>query len=306
MTPLAKIVFERFEVRKTRKQKTAFIEWVKEQGTREGYTVAVEKGTFGVRNIVIGNPETANVVFTAHYDTCAVLPFPNFITPKSVLIYLLYQILVVLLLFVPAVLLARIAFWLELWFAPMVFSACCFALLFLLLFGPANRHTANDNTSGVTVVLNTMTALPQELRTQTAFILFDQEEAGLFGSSAYYAAHKKQMRNKLLVNLDCVSDGKHILVTVRRKARSFIPLLEQAFASEAPFTVEVCAKGVFYPSDQASFPCGVGVAALKQSKRLRVLYMDRIHTTRDMVYDTENIKFLTDRAVHLATLAAQM
>jgi hypothetical protein len=48
----------------------------------------VEKASFGGRNIVIGNPDTAKVLYTAHYDTCARLPFPNFITPKNIFIYL--------------------------------------------------------------------------------------------------------------------------------------------------------------------------------------------------------------------------
>ena len=63
------------------------------QSYRYGYDFKVEKGAFGARNIVIGDPEAAKVLYTAHYDTCARMPFPNFITPKCLPIYLLYQIL---------------------------------------------------------------------------------------------------------------------------------------------------------------------------------------------------------------------
>ena len=93
MTETTKEIFEKYQVRKTKKQKASFIEYVKQIAENYEYDFKVEKGSFGARNIVIGNPDTAKVLYTAHYDTCARLPFPNFITPKSFLIYLLYQVL---------------------------------------------------------------------------------------------------------------------------------------------------------------------------------------------------------------------
>jgi hypothetical protein len=62
--------------------------------------------------------------------------------------------------------------------------------------------------------------------------------------------------------------------------------------------VDICSKGVFYPSDQANFPEGIGVAALKCTKK-GLLYMDRIHTFKDTVYREENIRFLTEGAIRL-------
>ena len=76
-------VFEKYQVRKSKKQKSAFIEYVKERGAECGYCVSVEQGSFGARNIVVGNPECAKVVYTAHYDTCAAMFFPNFLPQKA-------------------------------------------------------------------------------------------------------------------------------------------------------------------------------------------------------------------------------
>ena len=95
MTETTKEIFEKYQVRKTKKQKTAFIEYIKQTAECYGYDVKVENGAFGVRNIIVGDPDTAKVLYTAHYDTCARLPFPNFITPKNFLVYLLYQLLIV-------------------------------------------------------------------------------------------------------------------------------------------------------------------------------------------------------------------
>ena len=86
MTSCADILFERFPVRKGKKQRAAFRTWAAALARENGYSAHEEKGSLGAVNLVIGNPETAKVVFTAHYDTCAVLPFPNFITPKAPLL----------------------------------------------------------------------------------------------------------------------------------------------------------------------------------------------------------------------------
>ena len=78
-------------------------------------------------------------------------------------------------------------------------------------------------------------------------------------------------------------------------------ILKEAFPEKENFKVHVCTKGVFYPSDQAHFPYGVGVAALNRSRR-GILYMDKIHTPRDTVFCEENIEFLTDGALRLTQI----
>lgn len=311
MTETSKTVLEKYQIRKTKKQKSAFIEYVRSIAEQNGYECKVEKGTFGVRNIVVGSPESAKAVYTAHYDTCPRLPFPNFITPKNIFIYLLYQLLIVAAFFAVSFLIGfgigfAVGFlnvdeqWLSLIYRILVLSLY-FLFMFFLLAGPANKHTANDNTSGVATLLDIMTSLPQDSKENVAFVFFDLEETGLFGSSSFASKHKKCMKDKLLLNFDCVSDGDKILLAVNKKARKFVPLLEEHFQSRDKFTVEILSKGVFYPSDQANFKCGVGVAALKYSKLLKTDYMDRIHTEKDVIFQEENIAFLTECSVSLAS-----
>lgn len=315
MTTATRTVLEQYQVRKTKAQKTAFIEYVESVAAEHQWPCRVETGSFGVRNIVVGDVERAKVVYGAHYDTCAVLPFPNFITPKHFLIYLLYQIAIVLAFF--AVLLGGITAVCAA--VSAILTACGAALppdgldglgmvlydiglillLYLMIAGPANKHTANDNTSGVTVLLELMAELSPEERAQTALVFFDLEEAGLFGSAAFASAHKAHMKQTLLVNFDCVSDGAHMLFVVNKKARDAAPLLAECFPSTDAVQAEVHSRGVFYPSDQMNFPRGVGVAALKKSRRLGILYMDRIHTPKDTVYREANIPFLVQGAAEL-------
>ena len=72
-------VLKQFPIRKNKKQKQAFRDAVQSYAQSLRYSVAIEKGSFGAKNVVIGNPETAKYLITAHYDTPAALPFPNLI-----------------------------------------------------------------------------------------------------------------------------------------------------------------------------------------------------------------------------------
>ena len=308
MTETTREILEKYQVRKTKKQKTAFIEYVKKTAELAGYDFKVEKGAFGARNIVIGDPDSAKVLYTAHYDTCARLPFPNFITPKNILVYLMYQLLIVGVFFVLSfgigfgigfimakIPMSEIAAELIIAVLPQLIII---SLLLLMLFGPANKNTANDNTSGVTAVIDIMRALPEDSKDKAAFVLFDLEETGLFGSSSFASKHKKIKKSIPVINFDCVSDGETMLFALKRTTKKYRELLEKAFVSDSFVTVEIADKA-FYPSDNSSFKGGIGVAALKRSSLFGVLYMDRIHTKKDVIYREENIRFLTDGAIKL-------
>ena len=189
-------------------------------------------------------------------------------------------------------------------FSLPVALAAYVALFVLMLSGPANKNTANDNTSGVTVLLDLMEVLPEGDRENAAFIFFDLEESGLIGSAAYFAKHRENMQDKLVINFDCVSDGEDILFVLQKGASAYSKTIKTAYESNESCRVSVESKGVFYPSDQMCFPSGVGVAALKRSKR-GVLYMDKIHTKKDVVYREENIEFLVNGSVKLTQIMSK-
>ena len=295
MTELSRVILRDWQVRKTKAQKQRFIEYL--QSRLPGLTVE-EGGWPRCRNLVLGDPENADVVFTAHYDTCARLPFPNFITPKNLLIYLLYQLLILIPFFAAAGLLAwcliragvfaLLAILLG-WFAVFVL------IFYVFIFGPANPHTVNDNTSGVLTLCELIAALSEEERSRCAFVFFDHEETGLFGSALFHSRHKKAMKNCLVINFDCVSDGDHILIVQNGKAkRRAGAALGAAFHTAEDKQLHLCGPlEAFYPSDQINFPCAVGVAALNKAPVLG-LYMTRIHTPRDTVCDERNFSFLVE------------
>lgn len=299
MTELSKEILRNYQVRKTKAQKTAFIELLQ----RHYPEMQVESGGFPKsRNLVIGDIKQAKVVFTAHYDTCAALPFPNFITPRNIAFYIFYNLLVaapvvaLMILVMDGLLYLTDSFTLGY----LAMLAVLAAFLWMMMGGRANQHTVNDNTSGVLTLCETLATMTPEERQKAAFVFFDLEEAGLFGSSFFAQKHKKEMKDKLLVNFDCVSDGDHFLVLRNKKARTlYDEAIQAAFSPAADKNVMFTkASTTIYPSDQAQFPCHVGIAALKH-KRVIGYYMDKIHTKHDTVLDERNILYFRDSARRL-------
>lgn len=283
-------------VRKTKKQKQAFRCDVQAHLENLGYTVTVEKGMFGCHNLLVGNPETARYLVTAHYDTCARMPVPNLITPCNLPLFLLYQLFVTVVIVIPPVL-ANIVLT-FLFDNPFLGSVCMsvgiWIMLALLLFGPANGSNANDNTSGVITLLEIARTLPENQRGKVCFVLFDLEEAGLIGSASYRKAHKSAAAKQLVLNLDCVGDGDRLMMfptRALRKNRKKLASLYKACGYFGRKSLTVHQKGfAIYPSDQANFPYGVGICALKESKF--GFYLGRIHTSRDTVLEETNVNIL--------------
>ena len=290
MTEISLEILQKFQIRKTTAQKDAFIDFMLQQFPN----IQIQKHDRSKsKNLILGDISNAEILLSAHYDTCSVLPFPNFISPKNFLLYLGYMLLILVPVFAILILCSTLLrlFTDEFWIHYFVLLFLYFGLFILLLAGPPNKHTANDNTSGVITLCEIYTNLTEEEREKVAFLFFDNEENGLLGSRAFKIAHKDMIYNQLLINFDCVSDGDHILFASTKKARekwqiaSYFPIN----CNKTPMFEK--AEHIFYPSDQKGFPNSVAVAALKHNRFLGY-YINRIHTPRDTIFDQENINYL--------------
>lgn len=301
-------ILNKHQIRKSAAQKSTFRIWLTETLKAHGYDVTVESGGTLIKNnnVIVGDPETADVVYTAHYDTCAVLPFPNFITPQNLLFYLLYQILIIVPMFVLAigaevlllVLWDDAPMWLAMLIVYLILSFC----IWWMIAGPANRNTMNDNTSGVATLMEIALSLPEEERSKVSFIFFDNEEKGLLGSSMFRKMHGKALKDTLVINFDCVSDGEYIQFypnKALKKSSSLLTQVETAFRSDHTKQIEMVTGFGFYPSDQKAFVNGIGVAAMHKNRF--GYWLGRIHTNRDTVFDEVNIELLRLGALKLAS-----
>ena len=296
-------ILKQHPVRKRKEQKAAFRGDVQAYCETLGYAVSYEKTSYSGQNMIIGDPKSAKYLITAHYDTSVRMLLGNTFCPKN--------LIATIFLALPNILLFGFLGYLigSSFVTGKILEGFCYLALFvsldlLKLFGPANRSNANDNTSGVVTLLEIVRTQPTSLRHKVCFVLFDMEEMGLVGSSAYQKAHKAETENQIVLNMDCVGDGNEILLFPTKKFLKDgkkLAWLYKAIGRYGDKTIDVPIKGYAnYNSDQKSFPYGVGIAALKR-KGLLGLCVDRIHTSKDTNLDLTNVNILRACLTSLVT-----
>lgn len=294
MKDYLELVNQLFPTRKTESEKTAFRKYCLDEASNTkfpGKVDTIKKSN----NIVFGDLEKADCVFTAHYDTPATSLMPNLMTPTNKLIGMLYHlsypIIMALLCLAVAKLIGNCFEW-HLSYVMILYVIIYLSVFYLCTRCFKNKHNKNDNTSGVACVLSLMEILEQD---NVAFILFDNEEKGLVGSKAIVKHNKALFENKLVINMDCVGLGDKIIVSIKEQASKLelIEKLKSSFVSNPEFEVLYFdAKKTMGNSDQKSFPCGVGVYACKYNKIVGY-YTSRIHTNRDTLASSKNIEFIS-------------
>lgn len=307
MTKLSQTIFDHYQTRKTKQQKEKFRHLIKEELAEQNIPVREEVSGKWIKNhnLIIGDVDSSDMILTAHYDTAAVLLIPNLIFPKNWLMNVVFGMAV----FFLVTLLYSVIYSLVGRFLPPLGSLLflfffLIGMMVLLFAGKANQHTANDNTSGVITLLEILDRIELD-QAKVSFILFDNEELGLFGSSAFRKANDKLLRDKVVINFDCVSDGDYLFFVQSKAARPETePLLKAAFQDEAGKKMRITTSATtLFPSDHWSFKKHIGVVALR---RLPVIgyYIPRLHTSRDTIFDRKNIKILADGFADFISQAA--
>ncbi len=318
MHKISQEVFERFQARKTKKQKQAFRDFITKKLIEEKipHRIETSNGLVQSNNIVVGNIDTAKFVVGAHYDTAGAMPVANMILPFSIFKTLLVQLPVAVI----AILVSQAGiFVLEtyLWEfiynlnanialetllvigAMVVYFMIVFGGLLFIVMGVTNHHTANDNTSGTIAVLELILSQKINLN-EVCFVLFDNEEVGLFGSRAFNKAHKKKLDLIPVLNLDCISDGKYYYAYLSKsidKNEELKDKLMNVFTAPADKEVIITSKGM-NPSDNMSFKNSIGFMTLTDTKLGRGL--GKIHTTKDVVFQTENIEYYVNKIIEFS------
>lgn len=286
MKPISEKILKDYQVRKTKKQKTAFIEFLKKELP---YEVTVEQ-VKSSRNLIVGDLNNAEIILSAHYDTAPELPFPNFLTPKNIWMLILFNVFVV---FIFIGFSALVSFILSFFIVDealvgLLSSFSLWGCLIYMMKGKANPHTANDNTSGVLTLIEAL--YEEEIRNKVACVFFDNEEVGLLGSAAFKKKHP-EIKNKLLFNFDCVGDGDTIMLILSKNVKEETDL-KKAFVSDEKEFLITSSSRTFYPSDQRHFKKSIGVAAFRHA--WFGYYLGRIHTRRDTVLDVKNLEAIIE------------
>lgn len=292
-------ITSRFPIRRKAEQKKAFRDWALAEIRRMGYSVKVEQtGLPCHENIIVGNPEKAPVLFTAHYDTPARALLPNILLPRNPVVYFLYQVLIVLILLAGSAVILLLAGSLTgspeaarlLWIVTYLGI-----LLYISFGGMANKNNVNS-TSGTAALLTIMALLPEEDRAKAAFIFFDNEEKGLGGSKSYAKEHQQVAYTRFTIHMDCIGLGENILVISRKLSRQhqeFAPVrrhMERITARKVHFFDSI---GSVCNGTWKSFKSGVTICACKKAPVVG-FYTPHLCTGRDVHADEGNISAIAD------------
>jgi len=305
MKKSSEILLEKYQVRKTKKQKQEFGDWLTDYLSKYDYTVVEDKYSKKGCNFIVGDVESADVILTAHYDTQPTFFLPVMMGFSNWISFFISQILMMIPIFIFAALSGFIIFKFSLGLGFFLIPAVLLlAYSIQMMCGLANKHTANDNTSGVATLISILEDISPEDREKVCVVFFDEEELGLIGSKKFYKKHKEVLINKPLFNFDCVSDGETLTFVMKKKfiGSSVCELLkkasDEAMKNSEKKTRFTDALWNVYMSDQRHFPHGVGVVAAKKAP-IFGYYINRIHSKWDTKFDGENIELLKNTMLNL-------
>lgn len=293
-----------FSVRRSEKQKKTFQQYTRLELSK--YNIKVENETLNDKhtNIIIGDIDKADVIFTAHYDTPAASVFPNIMFPRNKLLSYLY---VLFYCFIIVGFAFCFAFLIKhfISFDDRILIGV-YLVIYLLLFYLCtrcfkNKNNYNDNTSGVSVIFE---IIQRCNKPNVAYILFDNEEKGKLGSKAYNKKYKDRLKGKLIINMDCVGNGNNIIMISKPTAQKhpLHSLFDKSFISKDIFKFySFGMKGSNSNTDFMNFDCSVTFMASKKCKIIG-FYTPYIHTSLDVKVNDENIQYLSSSFINFINM----
>lgn len=286
---------ELLDIRKrfNRYEKTKFLNIVEKKLSELGYET--ERKKF-VNLLVSENLETKNnnpeYIFIAHYDTGTIMPF--WMNWLMKLIGVNRQILMIV--FTVGLISYLIPF-VE-GYDPFIgrILSLIFVISLLLAFIP-NRRNLDDNTSGVIALLNLAKRFKEEGLDNAKFVFVDNEELGLFGSSA----HKRYLeRNSFIsksckvISIDCVGGSGKTPLIIRNSKSDYASLFQDAIGKG--FDKCEMVKMLFPASDNYSFKNygAINISFVDKTIIPNGYYIKDIHSYKDKKIDLEKIDKLCD------------
>ena len=290
---------EFYPIRRTKKEKEAFRNYVLEEAKTTNYEVEIETLDNKYNNIIIGNLEEAKIIFTAHYDTPATSIIPNLMMPRNKLLTMIYHLGIPIILSLLCLLIASLIasfMSVEMRYTIMLYLILYLCSYYILFRCFKNKNNKNDNTSGVSFILSLISECDKK---DIAFVLFDDEEKGLLGSKAFSKKHKDILKEKLIINFDCVGNGNNMIFISKKGAEKhkLFNKLNETIKSNNEFNVLFYSiDGSISNSDYKNFDNGISVMACKKHKN--IYYTNKIHTNKDTEASTKNINFLVENIMN--------
>lgn len=277
MSKYAERILRDFPVRRKSEEKERFRLWLMGTLQELGYHAALQSRETalrfgaGVTNVVAGDPEKAKLLLIAHYDTPIRPLLPPLIMPTRPVTAFLYLALTPMCVLLGSFVASfALTFALNAPYATLpLFLALLAGALCYLRFGPSETRNADDNTSGVAVLLETAAALTPRYRGEVAFVFLDGGFGGLAGAKGFRARYPSA-KEKIIVNVNCVAAGDELLILPSRSARwngEALDAMLESFDVGGGKPVFLKTDGLtYYPSDNRAFRSSFAICACKKLK----------------------------------------
>lgn len=318
MNKVAQVFLHEHGARMTRGHKSKFRDFITNLSKSLGYESKVED-CFLAKNVVVGDPKSAEIVLTAHYDTPPNMPF-DVIMKQIVglgvgtaaltgvgMFFTEYAVNNCAPDMMDKMLDVSRAFSLIPQFATFGFAGLgAYSMGFA---GGENKRNYDDNTSGVLTLISLMNyykTLPSEEKKKIAFVFFDNEEKGLIGSLCYRARHSldgafgkcKRVKDQNFINFDCVGVGKRVnLYYTGNDIKPLVHSLAESFESQDKdgYSLKLNKSNLNSMSDHVSFMGTNGnVMVLCDDENDKVT--NHIHSKKDTKLVLDNIGMVSDMA----------
>lgn len=290
-------IYNQYPTRKDEIEKERFRNYVIEEVSKSNYDVEIET-IKKHNNVLIGDIQNAKIIFTAHYDTPATSFIPNYMFPRNKGLWMIshftFPISLGVLSYIFGYLITKQIepLSLRIFLCIFIYLSLFFSSFYLSMFTFKNKHNKNDNTSGVSTILS---LIEKNDSKDIAFVLFDNEEKGLLGSKAFNEKHKEILKDKFIINFDCVGIGENVLIVVKDKAfkHDYYEYLKQSCVSNEYYHVLYFSnEEARSNSDFRNFECAIGVMTCECKNN--IYYVDKIHTNKDKEANINNIDFLVE------------
>lgn len=307
MSKYAETILREYGVRRSAKEKERFRLYLMGTLRSLGYSPTLQSRETplqmggNVTNVIAGDPETAKLIFAAHYDTGLKTLLPPLIMPTRPLTAFLYLALTPVLVLAGSLVVSfALTFAINAPHATLpLFLILLLAAMCYLRFGPSEMQNADDNTSGVVALLETAAALTPRYRGEVAFAFLDGGFGGLAGAKGFRARYPSA-KEKLVVNVNCVAAGDELLLLPSRGARwngEALDALLEGFDVGGAKPVYLKTDGLtYYPSDNRAFRNSVAVCGCKTVKGFGRIVEPR----KNKSIDSENLDILEKSLCKLA------
>lgn len=289
-------LFSDLNIRMHKKQKKAFRNYVTQKAQDMNYSVKTENGLFA-KNIIVGDINKAEYVFTAHYDTPPKLP--KFFVKHMLLYSVLFATIIMVAMFGLPILVFQQTNSVELLEILSTLSyigagaTFGYSLMHIMgLAGNANKTNYNDNTSGCYTLLKLMQeyqTLPQKEKDKIAFVFFDNEEKFLLGSFTHKTKNKKIYKNKTYINFDCVALGKQMNLYYFGKKTDIVNQLENQIIENKNFIAHPQKSNLNSMSDHFALRKANHVCMLTVDPNNNKSIYSQIHCSNDTKIDYSNV-----------------